>query len=230
VRMTYVIHIAAGSLSLVVGYVALYSAKGGALHRRAGMLFVYAMIAMCAFGAMIAATRSVAPALNVPVAILTSYLVATALLTVRPAVRSSYWLDVASMLVGLGAGLTFLTFGFEAIASGGTRNGMPAFPFLMFGVVGVLAGAGDLRVIRSGALRGPPRLARHLWRMSFALFTASLSFFIGQAKVIPEPIRIRPLLALPVLAVLVTMLYWLWRVRSRRSLRCVVRLTVPEAA
>ena len=229
-RVTYVIHIAAGTLSLVAGYVALYSAKGGRLHRRAGMLFLYAMLTMCVFGATIAATRSVATALNVPVAILTSYLVVTALLTVRPAVPSSHWLAVASMLVGLGVGLTFLTFGFEAIANGGTRNGMPAFPFLMFGVVGVLAGAGDLRVIRSGPLRGPSRLARHLWRMSFALFTASLSFFIGQAKVIPEPIRIRPLLALPVLAVLVTMFYWLWRVRVRRSLRGVVRVTAPEAA
>src|SRR5688500_11437305 len=127
--MTYVIHIAAGSLSLVVGYVALYSAKGGALHRRAGMIFVYAMLAMCAFGATIAATRGVVPALNVPVAILTSYLVFTALTTVRPPVPRSQWLDVASMLVGLGVGLTFLTFGFEAVINGGERKGMPAFPF-----------------------------------------------------------------------------------------------------
>ena len=56
-------------------------------------------------------------------------------------------------------------------------------------------------------------LRRHLWRMCFALFIAALSFFIGQARVFPKPVRIFPLLALPVLAVLVTMLYWLWRVR-----------------
>ena len=229
-RVTYAIHIAAGSLSLVAGYAAIYSAKGGALHRRAGMLFVYAMLTMCVFGATIAATRSVVPALNVPVAILTSYLVVTALTTVRPGLPRSRWVDVASMLVGLGVGLTFLTFGFEAVANGGTRNGMPAFPFLMFGVVGVLAGAGDLRVIRSGARRGPSRLARHLWRMSFALFTASLSFFIGQAKVITEPIRNRPHHALPVLAVVVTMFYGLWRVHMRRGLRGIVRVTAPEVA
>jgi cobalamin synthase len=65
-------------------------------------------------------------------------------------------------------------------------------------------------------------VARHLWRMCFALFVAALSFFIGQAKVIPKPIRIYPLLALPVPAVLVTMFYWLWRVRFRRSLRGIV--------
>lgn len=65
--------------------------------------------------------------------------------------------------------------------------------------------------------------------MSFALFIAALSFFLGQAKVIPKPIRIPGLLALPVLAVLVTMLYWLWRVRIRRSLRGIVRIGSPAS-
>ena len=66
--------------------------------------------------------------------------------------------------------------------------------------------------------------------MCFALFIAALSFFIGQAQVIPKPIRIMPLLALPVLAVLLTMLYWLWRIRVRRSLRGIVRIGAAEAA
>ncbi|MDQ3949292.1 MAG: hypothetical protein M3282_03015, partial [Gemmatimonadota bacterium] len=108
-------------------------------------------------------------------------------------------------------------------------NGMPAFPFLMFAVVGLLASVGDFRVVRAGALRGAPRLARHLWRMSFALFIAALSFFIGQAQVFPKPVRIPALLALPVLAVLVTMFYWLWRVRTRRSFRSIVRVSAAEA-
>jgi peptidoglycan/LPS O-acetylase OafA/YrhL len=125
---------------------------------------------------------------------------------------------------------TALAFGFQAVANGGTRNGLPAFPFFLFGIVGLLAGGGDLRMIRNGTLKGASRIARHLWRMSFALFIAALSFFIGQAKVIPKPIRIMPLLALPVVAVLVTMLYWLWRVRMRRSLRGLVGQRVPEPA
>ena len=56
-----------------------------------------------------------------------------------------------------------------------------------------------------------------------------MSFFIGQADVFPEPYRIRPLLALPVLAVLVTMLYWVWRVRVRQSLRGITAARAPEA-
>lgn len=224
------IHILAGSLALLFGYVALYAAKGATLHRRAGRVFVYAMLTMCVAGATIAASRSVAPALNIPVAVLTAYLVVTSLSAIRPPASGARSLHVVALIVALVVSLTFLTFGLQAVANGGARKGMPAFPFLMFAVVGLLASAGDARVIRSGPLRGPSRLARHLWRMSFALFIAALSFFIGQAKVIPEPIRIRPLLALPVLAVLITMFYWLWRVRLRRSLRGVVRVTAAEPA
>jgi len=107
---------------------------------------------------------------------------------------------------------------------------MPAFPFFLFGVIGVLGSIGDLRALRSGVARGAPRLARHLWRMCTALLIASMSFFIGQAKVIPKPIRIMPLLALPILAVLVTMLYWVWRIRIRRSTRGVVTGAATEVA
>jgi hypothetical protein len=77
---------------------------------------------------------------------------------------------------------------------------MPTFPFVMFGVAGLLASIGDVRVLRSGVRTGAFRIARHLWRMSFALFVAAISFFIGQSQVFPKPIRILPVLALPVLA------------------------------
>jgi hypothetical protein len=58
--------------------------------------------------------------------------------------------------------------------------------------------------------------------MSFALLIAAMSFFFGQSQVIPEALRSPGLLALPVLAVLVTMLYWLWQIRVRQTLRGVV--------
>jgi hypothetical protein len=62
-----------------------------------------------------------------------------------------------------------------------------------------------------------------------------MSFFIGQAKVVPQPYRNRMLLVLPVLAVLVTLLYWVWRVRFRGSLRGITEgrsahTRVPAAA
>jgi uncharacterized membrane protein len=224
--MTLLLHITAGSLALISGFVALYASKGASLHRKAGMVFVCTMLTMCLAGLLISAWRGVAPAVNIPAAVLTAYLVITALTTVRPPAAAPRWLDPALMIVAFKVGLSSLTFAVEAFASpDGKRNGMPAFPFVLFGVVGILAGLLDLRMIRAGGFRGLLRLRRHLWRMSFALFIAALSFFIGQAKVIPQPIRIFPLLALPVLAVLITMVYWLRRVRS--SAAGVAPTTLP---
>ena len=229
-RMTYLVHIVAGTLTVVFGYLALYATKGATLHRKRGRLFVYAMLATAVFGAVISAVRGVAPAINIPAAFLTSYLVITSLTTIRPLAAGSRWLDIGALLVVLGVTLASLTFAFEAFANGGTRKGMPAFPFVMFGVAGLLASVGDVRVIRSGARTGAFRFARHLWRMSFALFIAAISFFIGQSQVFPKPIRHPGILALPVLAVLVTMFYWLWRVRIRGNLRGIVGVTASQEA
>lgn len=227
--LSYAVHIIAGSVGIITGFVALYATKGGPLHRRLGLVFVYAMLTTTVLGGLIAAVLGVAPSINLPASTMTAYLVITALLTVRPAFSGSRPLGVALMLVALTVGGINLVWGVEAVAAGGERAGF-AFPYLMFGTVGLLGGASDFRVIRSGGLRGAPRIARHLWRMCFALFIAALSFFIGQARVFPEPIRIRPLLALPVLVVLVTMFYWLWRVRIKHSLRGIVALGAAEAA
>ena len=228
-RAILLIHILTGSLGLISGFVALYVSKGARLHRRAGMVFVAVMLTMAATGTVIAAVRGAAPALNIPAAVMTAYLVVTGLTTVRPpaAARS---IAIAGMSIAFAVGTVMLVFGIQAIAAGGKRFGMPAFPFFLFGVIGVLGSIGDLRALRSGVARGAPRLARHLWRMCTALLIASMSFFIGQAKVIPKPIRIMPLLALPILAVLVTMLYWVWRIRNRRSTRGVVTGAATEVA
>ncbi len=229
---TYAVHIIAGCLSLIAGYIALYSTKGMPLHRRSGVVFVYAMLTMCLFGTTIATFRGVAPAVNVPAGVLTAYLVITALTTVHPASPAmSRWLHPTLMIVALAVGIADVVFMFEAFGSpDGKRHGMPAFPFIMFGFVGILGAAGDVRMMRSGPLQGVARLRRHLWRMSFALFIAALSFFIGQAKVFPKPIRILPLLAMPMLVVLVTMFYWLWRVRARRTPRSIAAFTAQAVA
>lgn len=75
--------------------------------------------------------------------------------------------------VGLIAGYVALsTFGFEALSSPkSTLNGMPAVPYFIFGLIGLLASAGDFRLMRSGGVqtvRGVLRVRRHLWRMCTA--------------------------------------------------------------
>ena len=225
-------HVVAGGLALASGYVALYTRKGARLHRRSGLVFGVAMLAMATLGMLMAVTREHrGAAINVPAGLTVAYLVVTGILAVRPPSAASRRVERAGTVVALGVAVASLALGAEAVVTGVRRDGIPAFPYFMFGVIGVLAFAGDVRMMRAGgspALRGPRRLARHLWRMSLALGIAAMSFFLGQAKVIPKPVRIPALLALPVLAVLATMLYWLWRVRVRRR-PVVVAPSAPSA-
>jgi hypothetical protein len=135
------------------------------------------------------------------------------------------------MVAALGIGVTGLALGFDTFtAPTDRRDGIPGGVFFLFGTVALLAGVSDIRMIRSGGLQGASRLARHLWRMCYALWVASASFFLGQADEFPEALRIPGLLAIPVLVPLVAMVYWLWRVRIRGSYRGVLRARSQEAA
>jgi uncharacterized membrane protein len=205
------LHITAGAIAIVAGFIALFAFKGATLHRRSGTIFVYAMLIMALSATALSVLK--AQRLNAAQAVITFYLVTTALLAVRHRVQEFRWLDAWAMLVALAAGLYEVTLGIEALNStSGRVDGAPAALLFTFAAVPLVAVLGDVRLILGRRLQGAPRIARHLWRMCFALFIASGSFFLGQAKVIPKPIRILPLLAIPALLPLVMMFYWMARV------------------
>jgi uncharacterized membrane protein len=205
------IHIIGGTVGIVSGFVALFALKGARLHRKSGMIFVYAMLALTTTGAVIAVVRG--QRINFVAACLTSYLVTTALLTVRRRDQGVHRIDVIAALVALVVGILGFKFAFDAVSSPtGTLDGLPPAPGFIFGAVGLMAAVGDLRMMRARGIQGVKRITRHLWRMCLALWIATSSFFLGQAKVIPKPLRITPLLATPVLLVLLLMVYWLVRV------------------
>ena len=211
-------HIVAGLGGIATGAIALVALKGGRAHRRAGMWFVYAMLFMSSSGALIAALKphGWGTALE---GFFTFYLVASGLLAIRRRQDDSRRLDLVALLVAVTLGVTYFTFGIEALRSQtGRKDGYPAMLYFIFGTVTWLAAFGDLRVLARG-IQGRRQLARHLWRMSLAMFIATASLFLGQAKVFPKPIRIMPLLSIPALLVLGVMLYWLVRLRLKGSPR-----------
>ena len=215
------IHIVAGGLAIILGAVALLASKGATLHRRSGLLFVYAMLTMGMSGSVMALRQSLTNA-NVLGGFMSAYFVITALTTVRPVSAWTRRLDAGALVVALALALIEIGLGFKALASPhGTINGVPFFMLFFLATITMMAAAGDVRVMRAGALRGGPRLARHLWRMCFALFIAAGSFFSIRArvaKILPEPFTTPAMRALPVALVFVAMFYWLWRVRGRRTL------------
>jgi hypothetical protein len=212
------IHVVAGGLALILGVLALAVRKGGPIHRRAGLLFVLAMLTMAITAAMLG---------NAGGGLMTAYFVVTALATVRSDAVWARRITAAAMIVPAVLGLGVIFRGVQAFNSPGRAiGGVPFAMFFFIGAILLLAAAGDLRVIRIGASRGRARLARHLWRMCFALFIAAGSFFSIRervAKVLPEPFTTLPLRMLPIALVFVVMFYWLWRVRGRRPVPVVVR-------
>ena len=211
------IHVAAGGLALVLGAVALLVKKGGTIHRRSGLLFVCAMFVMGITAAMLGNVGG----------LMAVYFVGTALTTVRPVSTWTRTFNVAALMGVVGLALLSIVGGVKAFNSpGGVLKGVPFAMHFFIAAVMLLAAAGDVRIMRLGAPRGRPRLARHLWRMCFALFIAAGSFFSIRervAKILPRPFTTAPMRALPILLLFGAMFYWLWRVRGRRTLPVVVR-------
>jgi hypothetical protein len=224
--LALIIHFGGGLLGLASGTMAIAAAKGGRTHRRAGMLFVIAMITGGIFAAGIALyERNYGSVIG---GAFTAYLVFTALTTVRPlAGRHARAANVALMLLAFGLALTQLTFGAMAISN--PVRGVPTPMIFFVGMVALLAAAGDWRLLRAGAITGARRLARHLWRMCFGLFIASGSFFFGQVKFLPRPLRIAPLLGALGISPLIVLLYWMWRIRLRKRLQGLMLRTAIEA-
>ena len=220
-RMTILLHILGDTLGLIAGAVALSATKGAWLHRLSGRLFVYAMVAMAITGVMISVLRSIET--NALGGLLAIYLVTTSLSTVRPFTVRWRWLDLVAMLWAFALGATSTTIGFELLLSGeSSRHGVPIPILLLFGAVAFSAGISDVKLMRAGGMEGARRIARHLWRMCFAFFIATGSFFLGQADEIPEPLRITPVLVILALSPLVLMWYWLRRVRIQKTFQGIV--------
>jgi len=213
------IHIAAGGLAIVLGAVALIVKKGGTIHRRSGLLFVYAMLVMGTTASVMGFLKSPTDP-NVRAGFMVAYFVITALTTVRSVTPWSGRMNVVALTIALVLASFGIVGGVRIFnLPGRTYNGIPFFAPLIIGAVLTLAAIGDVRIMRSGMPQGGRRLARHLWRMCFALFIAAGSFFSIRsrvAKVLPEPLTTGPMRSLPIVLLFGAMSYWLWRVRARR--------------
>jgi hypothetical protein len=127
-------------------------------------------------------------------------------------------INAAALTVAVGLAFLAIVAGIKNVSNPGLRT-IGVMSFVLANAL-LLAAAGDVRIMRSGMPRGGPRLARHLWRMCFAMFIAAGSFFSIRervAKILPEPFPTGPMRALPILLLFGAMFYWLWRVSPPMS-------------
>ena len=229
VWLALAVHFAAGLVSIGAGAIALSVAKGGRLHKQSGLVFTLAMIVLGLTAAGIGMYEN-RPG-QVFAGLIAAYMVFTAMTTVKSLPGIGRRVDVVLMVLAFGYGASGLYGGVTEWLDPAVKViGRPrVVPPLVFGTIILLAAIGDLRALRAGGVRGSKRLARHLWRMCFGLFIATGSFFLGQMKFIPEPVRIVPLLLVLGFAPILFLFYWVWRVRIRGRLSgIIVRDTQPR--
>ena len=124
------------------------------------------------------------------------------------------------MLIPLALGILTWINGINVLRSGATsQDGVPVGMNFFMGSICLLAAAGDVRMLLRGGVLGAKRIARHLWRMCFALFFAAGSFFIGQQKVMPHWMQGSPVLYVLGLAPLGFLIFWIIRVRLGQRFR-----------
>jgi uncharacterized membrane protein len=209
-------HISAAVVGLLSGFLSMAFRKGSGLHRASGTVFFAAMLTMSSTAAFLAAF--IKPnAVNLLVALLTFYLVGTAWRAGRKREGGTDRFDMFALLFILAVALFGLSSGMGAAGNPrGMKDGMPAFLYFVFGTMALVCGINDIRMVRRGGLFGNQRIARHLWRMCGALLIATMSFFPGQARQLPEWLRESGLLVLPHLFLVGSMIFWRYRYRTRK--------------
>jgi len=167
---------------------------------------------MAAAGVTLAAMKS-QPG-NILGGALTFYLVATAWMTARRVTPGTSFFDWGALLIVWAVAVANLTLGtVAALSATGMVYDYPPGPYFFLGSVAVLATGGDVRMLRRNGISGTERIARHLWRMCFALFIASSSLFLARQQLFPELMRKTGTLVLLSFLPLILMIYWLIRVR-----------------
>ena len=206
-------HISMGMLGLISGAASMALRKGSRLHRQVGNAFFVSMLTMAATGTYI--SIFITPIMgNVMGGTMAFYLTATAWATV---VRKPGEIGRFEIVAALGAftiAAAGFTFGLEAAHNArGVKDGYPAMLYYIFASAALLGALLDVRMIARGGFTGAARTTRHLCRMCLAMFMATASFFLGQAKLFPASVRASGVLSVPVLLVIGAFLYFLIRVR-----------------
>ncbi|HET9638840.1 MAG TPA: hypothetical protein VFP12_06505 [Allosphingosinicella sp.] len=204
------IHIAGGLVALASGTAAVAVRKGGALHASAGIFFCAAMLVLGITAAILEPFRQPVPGSPVG-GIMVCYFVLTAWMTARRREGRAGWIEKAACAAALATAALMAWVGFTGATT-------PAGPGPVFALAGVclLAGLGDLKAILR-TLSPAQRISRHLWRMCFAFFIATGSFFLGQQDVLPRAVRGSPLLFVLAFAPFAIMAFWLVRLRFGRT-------------
>jgi len=211
ILLLIIIHTVAGSIAILSGFAALSLTKSSKSHRTVGNIFVLMIIFLGLTGVYIAYSRSIM--ISFVNGIFLCYFVSTAWMSVKRKAGTIGKFEWCAFFVALTIVGMLINFGLEASQNpNGKLDGFGSQVFYFFATVAAVAALLDLKMIINQGVTAHHRIIRHLWRMCFPMFMATAAFFLGQAKLLPEPVRKIEYLATPVVIVLLSMVYWIFRV------------------
>jgi len=209
-NLLMMIHVTGGTLALASGALAATARKGGPLHAQAGTWFLGSMLALGVTAAFLEPLRT--PPGSPIGGVMVSYFVLTSWLAARRRDGATGRLEMAAAAAALGMAGLMIWGGLN-----GASTPAGTGPIFVLAAILIVAGLLDLNVVLRRKLTPAQRIARHLWRMCFAFFIATGSFFLGQQDVMPAFVRGSPVLFLLAFAPLAVMLFWLIRIRVART-------------
>jgi uncharacterized membrane protein len=220
------IHITAGILAMLLGVVAIAVRKGSLRHAQAGTLFAAAMIVLGLTAAILEPYRTPKPGSPIT-GLFVCYFVATSWVAARRRDGTTGKFEMAACGVALGTSALMVWAALTGRSSTPVGNG----PVFILAGLCLVAGLLDLRVVLRKHLTAGERIRRHLWRMCFAFFIATGSFFLGQQKVMPVAVRGSPILFVLAFAPFAVMAFWLVRLRFAKAIgRLNLRISSPSSA
>jgi uncharacterized membrane protein len=217
------VHIVCGIAAILLGVVAGAVRKGGRIHVGAGNGFAAAMIVLGITASILEPFRTPQPGSPIT-GLFVCYFVATSWVAARRRDGSTGRFEMLASVVALGTGAVMVWAGLTGRSTTPVGSG----PVFILAGLSLVAGLLDLRVVLRKRLSAGERIRRHLWRMCFAFFIATGSFFLGQQKVMPAAVRGSPILFVLAFAPFAVMLFWLVRLRFGKTLRKLT-LRLPSA-
>jgi uncharacterized membrane protein len=179
IALALAVHVAAGTVALCSGLLAVLSRKGARLHRVSGTVFLVSMLVMAVFACYLAVALP-AQIPNLLIAVLTIYLIMTAWLTVRRTEPAIILVDrmALAFILCLFAPFGILSFQLAAglqpfLKSSVALVGPVRVAIFSFTLIIACAAIGDARLLMRGGIAGRARIARHLWRMCLGLTFAA---------------------------------------------------------
>lgn len=217
------LHIGSGLVAIAAGTLAVAARKGGSAHATAGSCFVAAMLTLGVSASILEPFRTPTPGSSL-VGIFVCYFVLTSWVTARHRDGGTGRFELAAGLVAIGFAAAILWGGVSQEATPVGRG-----PVFIASGLSALAGLSDIRAYFRRRLSPGQRLSRHLWRMCFAFFIATGSFFLGQQDVLPAAVRNSPPLFLLGFAPLLVMSWWLVRIRFPKGLNRLLQ-RIPSSS